>query len=100
EMPYTLNPVEGYIAPVNNKIIGDDYDYFIASDWDYGFRANRIVEMFKSAPGKIDLAYFQKMQGDDYDASAEIYVPLLLQMNPQFAKQNEGNALDLLKDWD
>ena len=61
---------------------------------------NRIVEMIKSAPGKIDIPYFQKMQGDDYDASAEIYVPLLLQMDPQFPEPNEAIAFDLLKDWD
>jgi penicillin G amidase len=100
KMPYTFNPVEGYIAPVNNKIIGDDYEHFITIDWDHGFRADRIVEMIKSAPGEIDVAYFQKMQGDDYDASAEIHVPLLLQMDARFSRQNEAIALDLLKDWD
>ncbi|MGZ9164187.1 MAG: penicillin acylase family protein, partial [Anaerolineales bacterium] len=99
EIPYTFNPVEGYIAPANNKIIGDDYEHLITTEWDYGFRANRIVEMINNAPGKIDIPYFQKMQGDDYDSSAEIYVPLLLQMDAQFLKQNEAIALDLLKDW-
>ena len=100
EMPYTFNPVEGYIAPVNNKIVDDDYAHFITTVWDYGFRANRIVEMIKNAPGKIDMAYFQMIQGDNYDASAEIYMPLLLQMDAQFSKQNEALAFDLLKDWD
>jgi len=100
EMPYTFNPVEGYIAPVNNKFVGDGYDHFITTDWDYGFRANRVVEMIKSTPGKIDIAYFQEMQGDNYDASAETYVPLLLQMDAQFAKPTEAVAFDLLKDWD
>ena len=100
EMPYTFNPVEGYIAPANNKIVGDDYAHFITTDWDYGFRANRIVEMIENAPGRIDIAYFQTMQGDDYDPSAEIYVPLLLQLDAQFSKQNEAIAFDLLKDWD
>jgi len=100
EMPYTLNPVEGYIAPVNNKIVRDDYDHFITTDWDYGFRADRIVAMIENAPGKIDIPYFQTMQGDSYDSSAETYVPLLLQMDAKFTKPNEAIAFDLLKDWD
>jgi penicillin G amidase len=100
EMPYTFNPVEGYIAPANNKIVGDDYEHLITTDWDYGFRADRIVEMINNAPGKIDIDYFQKMQGDDYDPSAETYVPLLMQMDAQFLRQNEAIAFDLLRDWD
>jgi penicillin amidase len=99
EMPYTFNPVEGYIAPANNKIVGDDYDHFITRDWDYGFRANRVVEMIDNGLGKLDITYFQTMQGDDYDFSAEIYVPLLLQLDARFSKQNEAIAFDLLKDW-
>lgn len=100
EMPYTLNPVEGYIAPVNNKIIGDEYTHFIASTFDYGFRADRIVDLIEAAPGKMDIPYFQRMQADSYDASAATYVPLLLQMDGQFTKPNEALAFDSLTGWD
>jgi penicillin amidase len=100
EMPYTLNPVEGYIASVNNQIVGNDYPYFITLDWDYGFRANRVVNLLESAPGKFDITYFQMMHADAYDSSAETYVPLLLQLNQQFAKPNEAIAFDSLKGWD
>jgi penicillin amidase len=100
ELPYTLNPAEGYIVSANEKIPSSDYQHFISYDWDYGFRAQRILDLIKNAPGKIDIAYFQKMQGDDYDASAETYVPLLLQMNPKFTKSDETVAFDLLKNWD
>lgn len=100
EMPYTLNPVEGYIAPANNKIVGDEYEQFITVEYDYGYRANRIVDLIESAPGKIDIPYFQLMQADAYDASAETFVPLLLQMNAQFAKPNEAAAFDSLRGWD
>jgi len=100
ELPYTLNPIEGYIAPVNNQVAPNDYQYSISTNWDYGFRAKRIVEMLENAPGKIDIPYMQKIQGDNYDASAAVYLPLLLQMDAQFAKPNEAAAFDLLKDWD
>ena len=100
EMPYTLNPEENFIASANNKIVGDSYNHFLTADWDYGFRANRIVDLIKSAPAKFDIAYFQKMQADAYDAGAAVYVPLLLSMETEFAKPNEAIAFDLLKDWD
>lgn len=100
ELPYTLNPVEGYIAPANNKIIGDDYPHFITAEYDHGFRANRIVNLIESAPGKMDIAYFQLMHADAYDASAEVFVPLLLQMNAQFTKPNEAIAFGFLQSWD
>ena len=100
ELPYTLNPAEGYIVSANEKIPPSNYPHFISADWDYGFRANRILNMIQNAPGKIDIPYIQKMQGDDYDASAATYVPLLLQVNPKFAKPNEATAFDFLKNWD
>lgn len=100
DMPWTLNPAEGYLAPANNKIAGDDYPYFIARDYDYGFRARRIVDLIESAPGKIDIAYFQKMQADAHDASAETFVPLLLTVDEMFVKPNEAIAFDSLREWD
>jgi penicillin amidase len=97
ELPYTFNPVEGYIVTANNQVNPYDYKYLITKDWDYGWRANRIVDLIKSAPGKIDIAYIQKMHGDSYDANAETFVPLVLdlKLDAKFAP-----AVDTLKGWD
>jgi len=99
ELPYAFNPAEGYIATANNQIPPRDYPYLITADWDYGFRADRIVEMIKDAPDKIDIPYVQKMQGDTYDANAAVFVPVLLGLNAQFPA-DQAAALDLLQDWD
>ena len=72
ELPYSFNPDEGYIVTANNQVPPNDYPYLITTDWDYGFRANRIVEMIANANGPIDAAYFQQMQGDAYDANATV----------------------------
>ena len=95
EQPYTFNPAEGYIVTANNQVPPRDYPYLITYDWDYGFRSQRINDMINNAPGKIDIAYIQSMQGDSFDAMAPLYVPLLL--------ETEGLSethVDLLKDWD
>ena len=99
QLPYTFNPAEGYIATANNEIPPAGYPYFITADWDYGYRANRIVDLIKSAPGKIDIPYIQKMQGDMYDANAATFVPLLLNLEGSFSG-DQSAALNLLKNWD
>ncbi len=100
QLPYTFNPSEGYIVTANNEVISpQNYPHLLTKDWDYGFRANRITEMIKNAPGKIDIAYIQKMQGDDLDSNAAVFVPLLQQLSNQFSG-NDATALDLLKNWD
>lgn len=100
ELPYAFNPEEGYIVTANNRCQPWNYPYLITKDWDYGFRANRIVEMIESAPGKIDKSYIQQMHGDSFDSNAEIFVPLLLGMDFKFAKETEAIAFDTLRNWD
>jgi len=98
QLPFTYNPDQGYIVTANNQVAPNTYPYFITADWNYGFRANRITNLIMNAPGKIDIPYIQKMQGDDYDANAETFVPLLRQLSGQFSS-NDSAALNLLKGW-
>ena len=98
DLPYTFNPPEGYIVTANNRSQPWDYPYLITRDWDYGFRAQRIVDMIESAPAIIDIAYFQSMQGDSFDANGPTYVPLLLELEE--LSQDETHAQDLLRNWD
>ena len=94
ELPYTFNPQEGYIVTANNQVHPRDYPYFVTVDWDYGFRANRILTMIQNAPSKIDIAYLQQMQGDSYDANAEVFIPIMQTVDWRFAKPNEAIAFD------
>ena len=100
ELPYTVNPEEGYIVTANNQVPPFDYPHLITHDWDYGFRAQRIVDMIQNAPGKIDIAYIQSMQGDGFDANGPTYVPLLTGLNYEAPTKNEAIAMDLLAKWD
>lgn len=98
EHPFVLNPPSGYIVTANNQVPPADYKYLVGTDWDYGFRAQRIVDMLQQAPGKIDIAYFQKMQGDDKSLNAETIVPVLKQINldPALVKIRD----QFLANWD
>jgi penicillin amidase len=99
ELPYQVNPPSGYIVTANNQVPPNGYTYPISTDWDYGFRAARIVDMIKNAPEPIDISYFQKMQGDAQNLSAEFIIPALAAANPGFANPNEAIALNMLQKW-
>jgi penicillin amidase len=102
ELPWVLNPESGYIVTANNAVISDDYPYLITEDWDYGFRAGRIVDLVTSNLG-IPLDDHMRIQFDSHDPTAVIMLPYLM---PALASANGGNdetgkvALDHLKTWD
>ena len=98
ELPYVVNPPSGYIVTANNQVNPEDYPYLLSTDWDYGFRAERIVNMLESAPGNVDIAYFQSMQGDAKSLNAELLVPVLLevQMDSEIAAIRDH----FLSSWD
>ncbi|MCB0103323.1 MAG: penicillin acylase family protein [Anaerolineales bacterium] len=100
ELPYTFNPEEGYIVTANNQVNPWDYPYLITKDWDYGYRAQQIVNRIESAPGKIDKAYLQSMQGDSTDLNAQSIIPVWSEIEYADATANEAHALDLMKNWD
>jgi len=80
EQPFAFNPPEGYIVTANNAVADAEYPYLIATVFAHGYRAQRIVDMIQGAPGPIDSAYIQEMQGDNMDLNAEILVPILLEI--------------------
>ena len=98
ELPYAFNPESGYIVTANNQVHPWDYPYLISSEWSYGFRAARIVDMIVNAPGPIDIAYIQQMHGDSKNLNAETLLPILLKVElaPEFAAVRD----QLLGSWD
>ncbi len=100
QLPFAFNPPSGYIVTANNAVVSPTYPYLITTDWDYGFRAQRITSMITQAPGKIDLAYIQKMQYDSTSLNAETLVPILTSLKVQWGTQEQAAALDMLNHWD
>lgn len=75
-LPRSYNPEKGFIVSANNAVVGDDYPYFITGGWDYGYRANRIVELL-SGDSSVTAEDIATIHGDNYNASAARYLPLL-----------------------
>jgi penicillin G amidase len=98
ELPFVFNPESGYIVTANNQSMPRDYPYLVTTDWDYGFRAERIAAMIENAPGPIDMAYIQQMQGDSTSLNAETMVPILMSL-PMDGRYDEVRQFTLAG-WD
>jgi penicillin G amidase len=98
ELPRAYNPPEGFIATANNAVVGPGYPYLIGTDFDYGYRARRIVDLITHAPGPIDAAYIAKIQGDTLNPSVAFTLPPLLQL--KLTDPHLAQARGLLENWD
>lgn len=96
ELPSVLNPPEGFIVTANNRIIGDEYPFHLASNPAPPYRAARIRELILAAP-LHDAADVQRMQLDSLDVFARAWKDLAA-----VAAQAEGrrDVADALRAWD
>lgn len=98
ELPFSYNPESGYIVTANNAVVDSEYPYRISDNWDYGYRAQRILDLIQNAPGPIDIAYYQQMLGDDMNLGAMPVVAALSSVEMGDAHLNE--LRDMLAGWD
>lgn len=96
-LPNRFNPEEGYIVTANNAVTTPAYPYLLTTDWGYGARSQRIVDMINAQP-KIDPQAMARMQMDDRNPIAETLVPYLLAVDVKDDWVRE--AQNLLKGWD
>lgn len=108
KLPSVFNPRQGYIATANQAVVSPEYydwlaqelgagrNYVFSQDWDYGYRAQRIVEMLEAnAPHTIES--YERIQGDNKLISATEIIPYLaaLEFDDELTE-----ARDWLLEWD
>jgi penicillin amidase len=97
ELPRSFNPESGYIVTANNAVIDDDYPYMLTYDWNFGYRARRIVDLVGSN-SPIGLDEHASIQFDSYSLNAEQVLPSLAALdsplNAVFASWDLGNQVD------
>lgn len=100
ELPRAYNPESGYIVTANNAIVSNDYPYFLSRDWDYGYRAARIVELLESRieTGKLTLTAMAETQMDNEFPAAASLQQAYAEVTPP--EGGAAEALALLADWD
>jgi penicillin G amidase len=96
-LPQLYNPRIGHIATANNKIVPDDYPFFITRDWDAPYRIERIEAGLAATP-RQSIESSMLLQRDVVSLAAKELLPLMLRAEPLGPR--ERAAADLLRRWD
>jgi len=99
DLPMRVNPPAQRVVVANNKIVPDDYPYFLTADWPAPYRAQRIQDLLDAKGGaSTSVEGSQAIQQDVQSLAARALLPFLLQAQPQTDRGRE--ALDILANWD
>ncbi|MDQ2904307.1 MAG: penicillin acylase family protein [Chloroflexota bacterium] len=96
ELPQTYNPEQHFIVTANNRVVTDDYPYYITHEWLNGYRAQRIRDLLTSKP-RLALSDMAAIQSDQYSLPAEEIVPRVIQLQPE--TPIAVAALEVLRAW-
>jgi penicillin amidase len=97
ELPRLLNPTSGMIVTANNRIVPEDYPYYLTYDWAVPYRAQRIAALLDARP-QHSIESFKGVQSDVLSGAAQEFLPILLQAAPLSARASA--VRDLLMAWD
>ena len=97
ELPAVTDPESGYLVTANNRIVGDDYQHHITSEWLDGFRAKRIEQLLRER-NDHDLDSFEAIQTDDLSLPGLEAARRLGRLQPR--GQRERSAIERLRSWD
>ena len=76
-LPQQLDPRAGSIVTANQKITPPGYGYWLGSEWQPPYRAERIQSLLDAEP-RHDLTTFARIQTDARSNSAALLLPALL----------------------
>ena len=96
-LPHAYNPPNAQVVTANNRVVPDDYPYFLTSDWAPPYRAERITELLAQEDAHT-VSSFAAIQADQLDAMSLDFLPLLLSVEP--TTETGRAALAKLRNWD
>ena len=97
KLPTCLNPATGYVVSANNKIVDDDYPFFLSHEWVAGYRAQRLSDLLGKAEG-LNMDSSKVVQLDEYSIPARELLELMERLLGSGAV--ESTTWDLMRYWD
>ncbi|HEU4354370.1 MAG TPA: penicillin acylase family protein, partial [Actinomycetota bacterium] len=97
DLPWDLDPAEGFLATANNRIHDEEYPHLIGRDWTPPSRIRRIAELLDAEPLHTP-ATFAAMQADTVSIPARTLAPVLAGVAPTDPRQR--TAIALFDGWD
>jgi penicillin amidase len=98
QMPTLFNPPSHMIVTANNRIVPNNYPVYVATDWDSGYRAQRITNLLAAMP-RLSIADYERMQSDVYSIPASILTPYFIAAGQGTHDSDTSLAVKLLKQW-
>ncbi|UUW91908.1 penicillin acylase family protein [Pimelobacter simplex] len=96
-LPHVLDPASGIIATANQAVIDPGrYAPYLTSDWDLGYRSNRIDQLL-AADDELSVDAMSAIQLDDWSAIGEVLTPYLLEVDLPRGYYSDGQRL--LRSW-
>ena len=103
KLPHSYNPPSGMIVTANQRIVGDDYPYFLTHVWDQPYRAHRIFNLL-SARQKLSAEDYRSIQADVFSLAGFTFARAtakLLRDQPRVATDESlRGAISELESWD
>jgi penicillin amidase len=97
ELPWSVDPEEGFLATANQRIHDDGYPYLIGVDFLPPHRARRIGQLLTAEP-LHSMESFARMHSDVVSPLALTLLPFLLEVDAEADRERE--AMKALAAWD
>ena len=72
KLPHVYNPPSGLVVTANQRIVGQDYPYFLTHSWAQPYRARRILELLQQKK-KMTAEDFRAILGDTYSIAGSTF---------------------------
>ncbi len=72
KLPHLFDPAAGIIVTANQRVVGQNYPYFLTHSWAQPYRARRILDLLQ-AKQKLTSEDFRTIQGDVYTRAGETF---------------------------
>jgi len=103
KLPHSYNPPSGMIVTANQRIVGEDYPFFLTHLWAQPYRARRIFDLLSAKP-KLDASDYRRIQGDVYSIAGVAFARVTAKMLKDQARvatdQKLRDAISELERWD
>ena len=100
KLPHQYDPPSGMIVTANQRVVGNDYPYFLTDEWIAPYRARRIFNLL-SEKQKLTTSDFRRILGDTHAIAGEIFVRETIRtMKGQTMDEKMSESLASFASWD
>lgn len=100
KLPHQYDPRSGMIITANQRVVGNDYPYFLSHVWAQPYRARRILDLL-SEKQKLTADDFGRIQADTYSLAGAIFARETVKiMNGQNMDDKMRAAVSSFAGWD